>query len=208
MGAPKFTLYQHLPGLVLGFHGCDAAVGERVLRGDETHLTRSDNKYDWLGSGIYFWENDPQRAWEFALEGMSKPKQSKGFVETPFVLGAVIDLGFCLNLLGREACDEATEAYETLAGAANASSEPIPENKGRNMGARFLDRAVIETVHATRELFDELQPGQYLPYDSVRAAFLEGDHLYTGSGFAAKNHIQLAIRNTACIKGYFRPIAL
>jgi hypothetical protein len=37
---------------VLGYHGCDRVVGERLLRG--TPFRPSDNEYDWLGPGIYF----------------------------------------------------------------------------------------------------------------------------------------------------------
>jgi hypothetical protein len=43
-------------------------------------------------------------------------------------------------------------------------------------------------------------------YDSVRSPFPEGGNLYEHSGFRAKNHIQIAVRNLRCIKGYFRPI--
>jgi hypothetical protein len=205
MSGPKFTLYRDLPGIVLGFHGCDAAVGEKVLSGQESHLVPSDNKYDWLGGGIYFWENDPLRALEFAEDGKKKPKHAKGYVENPFVIGAVIDLGFCLNLLSREACDEATVAFDTLIATISKSGEAMPENKGRDMGARFRDRAVIETIHQTRLILNQVEDGTFPKYDSVRAAFLEGQDLYEGSGFAAKNHVQLAIRNMSCIKGYFRP---
>jgi hypothetical protein len=60
-------MYQCAPSFVLGFHGCDQEVGEKILFG-ETNLEFSSNDYDWLGSGIYFWENDPNRAIEWALE--------------------------------------------------------------------------------------------------------------------------------------------
>ena len=42
-------------------------------------------------------------------------------------------------------------------------------------------------------------------YDSVRGTFFEGEELYHNSGFKSKNHIQIAIRNHNCIKGYFIP---
>jgi hypothetical protein len=64
----------------------------------------------------------------------------------------------------------------------------------------MLDRAVIEAVHGTRD--DNAHP----PYDTVRSPFPEGGKLYDGAGFQAKNHIQIAVRNLDCIKGYFRPI--
>jgi hypothetical protein len=60
-------MYNHAPHLVLGFHGCDRRFGEQVLSGKK-NLHFSRNQYDWLGSGIYFWEDDENRAAEFALK--------------------------------------------------------------------------------------------------------------------------------------------
>jgi len=42
-------------------------------------------------------------------------------------------------------------------------------------------------------------------YDSVRGAFIEGPPAFAGSGIMAENHIQVAVRNPACIIGVFRP---
>lgn len=204
-GIPEYDgTYQRLPGLVLGFHGCDKEVGEKLLRGEIEHLEHSSNNHDWLGNGLYFWENDPLRAWEFAQNQHSKPHTSKGYVKTPFVVGAVIDLGHCLNLTDRTALNELSRAFTFLQQAYASAGQPLPANKGENMGARFLDRAVIEMVHALRSKLNE----QHIvpSYDSVRSPFPEGDFLYQGAGFRAHNHIQLAIRNNACIKGYFRPL--
>ncbi|WP_259698534.1 hypothetical protein [Pseudomonas brassicacearum] len=58
-------MYSISPSFVLGFHGCERDVGERVLAGEQT-LLDSTNDYDWLGRGAYFWENNPQRALSFA----------------------------------------------------------------------------------------------------------------------------------------------
>jgi hypothetical protein len=46
--------------LVLGYHGCEKSVADRVLTGDDT-LRKSEKRHDWLGSGIYFWEHGPER---------------------------------------------------------------------------------------------------------------------------------------------------
>ncbi len=43
---------------VLGYHGCEAAVAEKLLAGEP--FKASSNDYDWLGPGIYFWK--PTRA--------------------------------------------------------------------------------------------------------------------------------------------------
>ena len=49
------SLYSRRSNLVIGFHGCDQSVVEKVIAG-KTELLASTNDYDWLGNGIYFWE--------------------------------------------------------------------------------------------------------------------------------------------------------
>ncbi len=93
-----WELYEFLPAFVLGFHGCDQGIGEAILRGEKRHLKKSRNDYDWLGEGIYFWESNPRRAFEFARERAGGGKNSQGAIENPFVLGAIINMGRCLNL--------------------------------------------------------------------------------------------------------------
>jgi hypothetical protein len=208
MSIPDYSLYQRLPGLVLGFHGCDAAIGEGILRGDVPHLKPSNNKYDWLGDGIYFWENDPLRALEFAEAGHRKASNTKGYIAKPFVLGAVIDLGLCLNLTDRRSLGELAIAHRELKALYDYTGEAMPVNKGHNFGARFLDRACIELLHALRGEVDAEDGDGLSPYDTVRSPFREGDMLYDGAGFQAENHIQIAVCNIACIRGYFRPIAI
>ena len=95
---PGYDLYKRLPGLVLGFHGCDESVGKAVINGEHRHLKSSQNSYDWLGTGIYFRENDPLRALEVAEDAVRNKHLTAGKVTKPFVVGAVIDLGLCLNV--------------------------------------------------------------------------------------------------------------
>lgn len=195
----RWSIYASHPSYVLGFHGCDRSVGEDILAGRTTHLNKSENDYDWLGHGIYFWEASPQRALEFAEERVAGGKNSKGEIIEPFVLGAIIDLGRCLNLMDRSALVELGDAYQTLKTAFDAAGEPLPTN-GKGKLRRNLDCAVIETVHAARAFVGEP------PYATARGTFSEGDELYPGAGFRSKDHTQICVRDTACIKGYFRPI--
>jgi hypothetical protein len=51
---------------VIAYHGCDESVARRVLL-DGEKLEASENDYDWLGHGIYFWEHGKQRALEWAI---------------------------------------------------------------------------------------------------------------------------------------------
>jgi hypothetical protein len=58
---------------------------------------------------------------------------------------------------------------------------------------RELDCSVVRMAHRYMK-----SKGIY--FDSVRAAFWEGDELYEGAGFRKPNHIQIAILNPNCIK--------
>jgi len=201
-----WELYKKQPGFVLGFHGCDAAVGEAVLAGKTRHLKPSNNPYDWLGNGIYFWDGSPERALQFATEAAtSKPKVSAGKIKKPFVLGAVIDLGLCCNLMDIDALGELERAHQFLEEFSAIADEEMPVNRGPERAVRFLDKAVIEMMHSLRA--HSAPGGTALPaYDTVRAAFFEGGELYPGAGFSKKAHIQIAVRNPECIRGYFRPL--
>ena len=42
--------------LVLGYHGCDAAIAKKLINGVEDQIP-SEKPYDWLGHGLYFWED-------------------------------------------------------------------------------------------------------------------------------------------------------
>lgn len=196
-------LYSTLPGLVLGFHGCDESVGERVLAG-QALLRKSENVFDWLGHGIYFWENNPERALQYAHDGMRGRRGSSSKITKPFVIGAALDLGLCLNLLDSAALQEAREAYDFLLQSVQAGDGEMPRNEnppdGQDSLRRNLDCAVFEMLHKIREAKEDPDP----PYDSVRGVFWEGKELFPGTTLREKNHIQVCIRNPNCIKGYFR----
>ena len=193
-------MYSTRSGLVLGFHGCDEAVVKKVLTGEE-FLKTSVNNYDWLGTGTYFWENSPSRAMEFAMHLQKYPNRSKGIILKPAVIGAVIDLGFCLDLLDFDNLQLLKTSYKALLSTSNISN--FPENKSiggiGDLLLRELDCAVIETLHTLRK--DSRQQ----PFDSIRGVFSEGEELYPNAGFREKDHIQICVRNPNCIKGFFLP---
>jgi len=92
-------MYSTRTGLILAFHGCDQSVADNVISG-KSPLVHRKNKYDWLDHGIYFWNNSPSRALEYATFLKDNPQRSKQKIEHPAVIGAVINLGVCLDLLG------------------------------------------------------------------------------------------------------------
>ena len=193
-------MYSTRTGLVLGFHGCDESVAMKVLTG-EVPLKKSANNYDWLGHGSYFWENSPSRAMEFAVHLQNFPNRSKGKIEKPAVIGAVIDLGYCLDLLDYENLQMLKLTYEVMLSTSNIAD--FPENKSiggiGDLLLRELDCALVETLHRLRKVYN------HPPFDSVRGVFPEGKELYPNAGFREKDHIQICIRNPNCIKGFFLP---
>jgi hypothetical protein len=196
-------VYSSLPSFVLGFHGCDAVVCEKIVNGKDT-LKPSSNDYDWLGNGIYFWENDPLRAMRYAELLQKYPKRAKAIIRKPAVIGAIIDVGRCLNLIETKSLDIVKTAYELFKSTQEKAGLPLPENKPvgdeQDLLLRKLDCAVIETIHAYNKENDHPE------YDSVRGVFWEGNELYPNAGFKERNHIQICVRNVNCIKGYFTPL--
>jgi hypothetical protein len=194
-------MYDRLPGLALGYHGCDRQIGEAVLAG-RIDLKASNNAYDWLGHGIYFWEHNPIRAIGWARLLHRQPRQGRPKVKHPMAIGAVIDLGLCLNLLDARFLSQLPIAYERLSRLHSQTGEPLPQNQALGNSAdlllRHLDCAVIESLHQGRE--DENKPA----FDTARGVFVEGEPLYPGAAIQKFNHIQVCVRNPDCIKGYFR----
>jgi len=179
---------------VLGYHGCDKKVGEKILAGEK--FRPSENEYDWLGSGIYFWEANPKRGLEFARELIGR-KKSKSKVADPFVIGAVIDLRLCLDLTTSAGIAVVRSAYESLEGFMKKADKPIPINNNDGL-RRNLDCAVINLTHEIRRSNKEAE------IDTVKGIFIEGGPIYPGAGFHEKTHIQISVRNPDCIKGVFR----
>ena len=104
------SLYSRRSNLVIGFHGCDKTVVDAVVAG-KTNLLSSTNDYDWLGNGIYFWENNEERAWQWAKD-LAKRKNSQ--IKEPAVVGAIIDLGYCFDLTDSTYLQELKAAYESM----------------------------------------------------------------------------------------------
>jgi len=193
-----WSTYEYQPSFILGFHGCDQKVGELVLSNANQHLQWSEKKHDWLGHGIYFWEGNPARAMEWA-----EARKAEGKIDTPFVVGAIIDLRHCLDLFDSAGLKEISVAHAELIKTLKTTGAARPQNVGPSpdKAGRLLDCAVLNYLHEYRKERKDAD------YDSIRAPFLEGKPIYRGAGFRANNHIQICVRDEQrCIKGYFRPI--
>jgi hypothetical protein len=172
-------------------------MAERLVTG-EIRLRPGTAKYHWLGRGIYFWENDPKRALEWA-----KGRPASRALQEPYVVGAVIDMRNCLDLRLRENVELVREAHRVFEVEAASAGMALPENQeapnDKSPVLRYLDHAVIERLHQMAE-----ETG--LPsFDTVCSLFHEGAPIYPGSGFWEKTHTEIAVRTESCITGYFLP---
>jgi hypothetical protein len=169
--------------IVLGFHGCDPEFADALISGETPveDWEPSRNAYDWLGEGIYFWEHAPDRARTWGGKGG--------------VVGAVIQLGNCLDLTETAYTRLLGATYDSLRETYLARGEALPQNKGKR---RTLDRLVIDELATAAAATGVI-------YQTARCPFLEGDPAFPGSGIRRESHIQLAVRDRSCIIGVFRP---
>ncbi|NJK90468.1 MAG: hypothetical protein HC904_00735 [Blastochloris sp.] len=200
---------------ILAYHGCDRSIGDQILRGD-SEVKPSNNEYDWLGKGSYFWENSYSRALKWAQFLKEHPSYTHKAIKDPFVVGAIIDPGNCLDLTEAECLDILKEAYaqyvDVMRLVAKYSGEPtvLPKNepgfKGdEDLVKRKLDCAVINWLHKTRE-DRKLKSKGLQPFDTVRGAFSEGDSLFENSKIESRTHIQWSVLDPArSVVAYFRP---
>jgi hypothetical protein len=179
--------------IVLGYHGCDEEVARKIIDGER--FRKSRNKYDWLGTGVYFWEFGPHRAFRFAKDQKKRRK-----IEKPAIVGALIQLGNCFDLMDTRFTADLAPAYQLWTNALREQAVPLPENKGDtpDKKLRFRDCAVLNWYLQEAEK-------EGAKYQTVRGCFTEGGPLFDGSGIQHESHIQIAIRDLTCILGVFRP---
>jgi hypothetical protein len=200
-------MYDVKPNLVIGFHGCERAIRDQLLN-KPNEVIFSRQPYDWLGHGMYFWENNYTRALQWAED-----KMKRGAIKIPAVIGAVIYLGYCCDFLDAKYIQRLKNYYKAMTEMYRASEKEMPQNKDlphdkhKDKILRELDCAVIEFMHSTAVPSNshEKEFIENKAFDSTRAVFTEGGPVFEGAGLFEKSHIQICIRNPNCILGFFLP---
>ncbi len=182
---------------VIGYHGCDeSVVPDVLLKGNK--LKQSQNDYDWLGRGIYFWEHGSQRACEWA--------QNSRAIQRPALIGALINLGNCFDLLDTTHTQLLAELFPLYRQTCEETGSPLPVNLpakrgiAEDLALRHLDCAVLNWC------LDYLEKAEKQRYHTVRCLFSEGTPVFEGSKILAKSHVQIAVRDETAIVGYFKPL--
>jgi hypothetical protein len=198
------------PALIV-YHGCDITTRDDLVSGRLKHLTQSNNQYDWLGPGAYFFEGDVERALMFAQAAHRYPEKryTAKPVATPAAVGAVgavLQVQRWLDMTTQAGIKEFSSAYQVFAAGRSAEGKPVPKNRAANdtdtdVIYRALDNAVFTWLHHARESHNPPLP----PFQAVRAAFHQGETVAPTSGFHANTHIQIALRDNDCVIGWFLP---
>jgi hypothetical protein len=173
---------------LVGYHGTNMESARQIL---QTGFTPSRNNYDWLGKGVYFWQDAPYRAWHWASEDCQK----KG--GDPAVIRSLVKIrrDELMDLLDyHQDQDPNWTNYlrRTHQYLQQQTNPRLPPNK-RAIGYHALDRLVLDTL-----IEDILKP-MNTNIIAVRACFQEGEEIYPGSAIYNKSHIQVAVRDASSI---------
>lgn len=145
-------MYNTRPGLLIGFHGCDRLRQQELLQ-NSAIIPKSDKPYDWLGHGMYFWENNFERALQWAHDN----KERGDGIKDPAVIGAVIELNYCCDLLDDSFIKMLSSFYKLMAKEYESIGKSLPVNKDaasdhhKDKLIRFLDCATIESSRQIRD---------------------------------------------------------
>src|SRR5579871_1507702 len=125
-----------MPGMrggvrVIGYHGTSLGAARRIV---QAGFRPSRNDYDWLGSGIYFFEENRERArkWAIRMHG----------ARAAAVVGAVVDLGGALDLTQQTALTALRRTAKMVERAYHEFRMDLPRNKPG--GLRLFDRLLID----------------------------------------------------------------
>lgn len=167
------------PIIVDGYHGTTREAAQLLL---SQEFAPSANPWEWLGHGVYFWQDAPRRAREWAREWLAR----KNYHGPVAVVGARIQLNNFVDLLDLEGSDFLRRVATSFV---SRPSDRIPKNKPPRNN---LDCAVFN--FATTMLSSE-----GIAVAGYRAACVEGEPLVEDSPIFTRSHVQLAVLDQSCI---------
>jgi hypothetical protein len=116
-------MYDVKPNLVIGFHGCERSIRDQLLN-KPNEIIYSRQPYDWLGHGMYFWENNYTRAFQWAED-----KMRRGAIQNPAVIGGVLYLDYCCDFLDAKYIQMLKVHHKAMADFHKAGGKEMPQNK-------------------------------------------------------------------------------
>ena len=176
--------YRDYNRTIIAYHGTTAAVADRLVDGEP--FAASENDDDWFGHGIYFWEYAPQQAWWWA----TRVKRNKH----PAVVGAIIRLGNCLDLLDPVNVGVLQRFHRKQLAQWAAAGERAPRNGNQH---KNLDFALFNLFYNRSPVPIETTHAVYVPTESAKRAWKR-------SWIYEEAHTQVCVRHAENILAVWR----
>jgi hypothetical protein len=169
---------------VYAYHGTSQTKAESIL---QNGFLASDNDYDWLGTGIYFFQDAPMRARQWATE--QHPNE-------PAVICARIQLDNCIDLFDVKWFPILKNIYNLFDDQYRSANRPLPKQNPLRSKAHRLDCAFFNFA-------SQLISNDEQTVECIRAVFVEGESIFPDSAIFDLAHAQIAIKNPALITEYY-----
>jgi hypothetical protein len=163
---------------VRAYHGTTKAAADAILANG---FVVSQNRFDWLGDGVYFFQDSLERAVAWARDHFDAPWA---------VVVAEIDLEHCFDLLDPTWFALLNEAYDGVVEVYRREGRSLPRQEGLAHG---VDRIVLNYAI---EVLDQ----RGIAISTVRGAFQEGSPAFPGSALFDRSHVQIAVRDVSAIR--------
>lgn len=173
--------------LVKGYHGTTSRA-KNIKNGSDFEIDRN-KRPKWLGPGVYFFQDGPNHAMQWAkfLSNLRK--------EPPLVFEAEIDLTDCLDFLDtanwpafRTFLFTAEQPLTLQIGPNGLFQNPMPKSIGLNHEDDFYLRRFITQLERYRRV------------KCVRSAFIEGKPLHQNSWLFDEAHVAICVRFPEAIR--------
>jgi hypothetical protein len=152
---------------------------------DGEPFSASDEADEWFGKGIYFWEYAFKQAWWWA-------RDYKRYAR-PAVVGALIQLGNCFDLLDPQNVILARLLHDEFKHRLAQQGVPIPANVRHR---RNLDCGVFNYIYQTSDKVAE-------PIESARGVYIPtptAKRAWPGSWISEEAHVQVCVRTAKAIR--------
>lgn len=170
------------PLRVCGYHGTSQRSAPEII---ERGFDFSTNDYDWLGTGVYFFQDAPMRAATWARER---------YPDSPAVIRSELVLENCLDLLDIAWNPIIRETYAMFVLEYEKAKIPLPRQNPQKSKAHRLDCAFFNYI------VEKIFASQNITVGSIRAVFNEGDRIYPNSAIFDRAHVQIVIRDLSLIQ--------
>lgn len=154
----------------IGYHGTSKEAADLILKSNYFYSSRDEE--EWLGEGVYFFEDDSLQA----LDWCKKVKKFNGYC----ILKSDIEAEKVVNMIDKKTYREFSELSKHIKGKYKTRSDHKP---------RKLINSVIFNIMYNIE-----------KYDIVRAAFPIMTEEVADRSNIVPMQIQLCVRNKECIK--------